>query len=299
MARFYAGDRDAPFPSRDGLDRSGGWQPGQPGLRKNDYTSLQVRELAGLVRYPLIAASAAALSGAESIRLWHDQLLYKPPGTGADPSAGNVGWHTDRQYWLTCTSSQMLTAWVPFHDVDGETGTIAFLDGSHRWDANGLDFFDHDLDRLEDRLRAQGLSAARRPAVLKRGQVSFHQAGTVHGSGPNRSSGPRRSLAIHLQAADNHYQLHTFPDGTVAQHYNDTLVRSTASVAGPIPDYTDPRVCPVLWSDPAVSGTFSDSAERVLRRRFAMTSAHAGCSRPGVVRCASLATWCTCTSPVR
>ena len=49
-------------------------------MRKNDYTTLRVRELAELARYPLIAACAARLSGAACLRLWHDQLLYKPTG---------------------------------------------------------------------------------------------------------------------------------------------------------------------------------------------------------------------------
>jgi hypothetical protein len=36
-----------------------------------------VDELAALVTYPPIGACAAVLSGASSIRLWHDPLLYK------------------------------------------------------------------------------------------------------------------------------------------------------------------------------------------------------------------------------
>jgi hypothetical protein len=245
MSRFYAGDHDAPFPSTDGVDRSGGWQPGQPGLRKNDYVSLRVRELAALVHYPLIGATAAALTGSSAIRLWHDQLLYKPHDAEGDTA--NVGWHTDRQYWLSCTSPRMLTAWVPFHDVDEATGTISFLDGSHRWTVSGLDFFDRSLDQLEKRLRLRSHHIRRHPAVLKRGQVSFHDASTVHGSGQNRSGRPRRSLAIHLQPGDNCYRRHILPDGTAAEHFNDTLVRGTTSTRGTAPDYTDPNVCPLLW----------------------------------------------------
>lgn len=129
MERFYADDRDAPFPGRTKYDDYD-WQPGQEGLRKNDYASLQVDELRALSTLSIIGAIAARLAGEEPIRLWHDQLLYKPteqPGTRS-----NVGWHTDRQYWTTCTSEAMLTAWVPFHDCDEETGTITFVDGSNR-----------------------------------------------------------------------------------------------------------------------------------------------------------------------
>ena len=193
------------------------------------------------MRFPLLTATAARLAGSESIRLWHDQLLYKPvdaPGTTA-----NVGWHTDRQYWLTCSSVEMLTAWVGFHDVDEVGGSVSVLDGTHLWDMSGLDFYDQNLEHLERELRRSGRVFDRRPMTVRRGQVSFHDCRTVHGSGPNYSSAPRRSLAIHLQPADNRWQAIGLPDGTLAEHANDRFVRRVAGV----PDYTDPRLCPVLW----------------------------------------------------
>lgn len=237
MRRFYAGDHDAPFPGRTRFDDYD-WTPGHgAGLRKNDYARMQVRELDALVRHPAIAAVAARLSGSATIRLWHDQLLYKPPS--AD-SSGNVGWHTDRQYWATCTSEEMLTAWVPFHDCDETTGSVTFLAGSHRWPRVDLDFFDQDLGRLER--EARDLEVRPVVARLPRGCVSFHHCRTVHGSGPNRSAAPRRSMAIHLQPGDNRYRAVSDAAGEPAYHRNDDLVRRVDGV----PDYADPRVCPVL-----------------------------------------------------
>jgi ectoine hydroxylase-related dioxygenase (phytanoyl-CoA dioxygenase family) len=227
MARYYAGDLDTP---------DDGWaSPPAEGLRKHDYASLHVRELARLVAQPVVAATAARLAGADSIRLWHDQLLYKPvdtPGTAA-----NVGWHTDRQYWQSCTSEEMLTAWVGFHDVDETGGSVSFVDGSHRWDVSGLDFFSQDLAALEAEIARQGHTLDIRHTRMRRGQVSFHHCRTVHGSGPNHGTGPRRSLAIHLQPGDNRHR-----PGT-AGHGNDRLVRLRDGV----PDYADPEVCPQLW----------------------------------------------------
>ena len=40
-----------------------------------------------------------------------------------------------------------------------------------------------------------GQEAVQVPAVLRRGQVSFHHNRAIHGSGPNRSARPRRSMA--------------------------------------------------------------------------------------------------------
>ena len=135
----------------------------------------------------MIGAVAARLAGTPLVRLWHDQPLYKPidARTGRPTPAGT----RDRQYWRSCTSDRMLTAWVPFHDVDEATGPLTFLDGSHRWSttSSGLDFFNHDLDGPERRLRENGHDVRKRVATLRRGQVSFHHCRTVHGSGPNRA----------------------------------------------------------------------------------------------------------------
>jgi ectoine hydroxylase-related dioxygenase (phytanoyl-CoA dioxygenase family) len=229
MARFYAGDLDRELPVR-------GWTPEDGDvLRKNDYSSLRVDELGDLVRSPAIGATAALLSGADSIRLWHDQLLYKPADAGDAPT--KVGWHTDRQYWQTCSSERMLTAWVGFQDVDETNGAVSFLDGSHRWDVTGLNFFSQDLDGLQAEVRRQGFPWTPRPSRMRRGQVSFHHCRTVHGSGPNNSSQPRRSMAIHLQPGDNHWV------DRDARHPDDDLVRLVDGV----PDYTDPAICPQLY----------------------------------------------------
>ena len=242
MQRFYAGEVDRPFPGRTRFD-SFDWTP-QDGevLRKNDYASRMVDELATLATHPGIAAFAACLAGADGIRLWHDQLLFKPPTPRHDQSvtAGNVGWHTDRQYWRTCSSSEMLTCWVPFHDCNAAMGGVSFLPGSHREAVTErLDFFDQDLSTLD--------SADAVVPELKRGDVTFHHCRTVHGSGPNLSDAPRRSMAIHLQPADNTWTRGLDEAGEPAYHRNDELVRTV----GGQPDYADPRLCPLLWDGSA------------------------------------------------
>ncbi|MBU3866510.1 phytanoyl-CoA dioxygenase family protein [Streptomyces sp. 4503] len=241
MRRHYAGDVDRRVDGDENGENSG-WRPEDGDvLRKNDYASLRVSELAHLVRQSVIAACAARLAGAPEIRLWHDQLLYKPSGSDR---LGNVGWHTDRRYWRCCSSQDMLTAWVPFHDVTEAHGPVMFAAGSHRWNETAdLNFFDQDLTTLERHAAEHDLRIV--SATLARGQVSFHHCKTVHGSGPNHSGEPRRSIAIHLQPGDNHHVTAHNPDGTVATHRNDNL---TAAQGNGTPDYADPVVCPRLWS---------------------------------------------------
>lgn len=242
--RFYAGHVDHPPLGTTRYD-SYNWTPdrGLDVLRKNDMAHARVDALAAVARSAIIGAVAARLSGSDEIRLWHDQLLYKP--SAAPGTSGNVGWHTDLQYWGTCSSREMLTAWVPFEGCDEELGTITFLEGSHRWDAQQLDFFDGDLDAQEQRLADAGLTVRKIPAVLERGQVSFHHCRLVHGSGANVSGRPRRSMAVHLQTGDNHWVQRRREDGTLEDHANDDLVRTLDEH----PDYADPRVCPRLWPE--------------------------------------------------
>ncbi|MEV6108771.1 phytanoyl-CoA dioxygenase family protein [Streptomyces sp. NPDC051940] len=240
MRRHYAGDVDHELPGDPERD-AWGWRPADGDvLRKNDYASLRVDELARLVRQTFISAAAARLAGAEEIRLWHDQLLYKPDGSARQ---GNVGWHTDRQYWRCCSSEEMLTAWVPFHDVTDSHGPLMFAAGSHRWnERTDLSFFDPDLTTIERYATEHELRIVTVP--LARGQISFHHCRTLHGSGPNHSGEARRSIAVHLQPGDNRRVAAANADGTLARHTNDRLAAARPDGA---PDYSDPAVCPRLW----------------------------------------------------
>lgn len=236
--RYYTGDVD---PGPDIPPASLPTAPPAPGLRKHDYASLRNREIGALRSLPVIGAVAARLLGVDLVRLWHDQLLYKPP-SGPD-APGNVGWHTDRSYWRSCTSENMVTAWVPFTDVDDDMGPLTMLDGSNRWHESASPeharFFVQDLEAQEAELgqRLTGRKLAKVPVPLRRGQVSFHHCLTFHGSGPNRTDRPRQSLAVHMQPDGNRWS-------GESHHWNNELVRRTADGE---PDYTDPAYCPVLW----------------------------------------------------
>lgn len=243
--RYYAGERDTILPLAGGyLD----WREEHGNvLRLNDYSSLQNEEIGRLVRYPLLGAIAARLTRARGVRLFHDQLISKPPGV---PDRGTtVGWHVDRDYWHTCSSRAMVTAWIPLQDCSEEMGPLAVIDGSHKWQLSQhmRTFNDRDLDALE-RTFPPGVEVRRVPLVLKRGQVSFHDGSTIHGSLENRSGLDRVALTVHIQGADNRYAPAVGPDGRPALHINDLLCRRGDDG---MPDYTDPEVCPLLWTEEA------------------------------------------------
>jgi len=239
--RFYAGEVIDPGNEALGRYRPTGVVP--EGLRKNDYASFFCPELAALTRQPILGAIAALLTGSPIIRLWHDQLLYKP--TDRPEQLARVGWHTDRQYWLCCSSDAMLTAWIPFHDCDEEMGSIAFVEGSQHWteQSKGLNFFSHDLEAIEQGFASGGRPVVKTTMTFRKGQVSFHNCRTIHGSGPNQRSDPRRAIAVHLQDEANRYRDYLREDGQLARHANNALCRQEDGV----PDYTDPTICPVLY----------------------------------------------------
>jgi len=240
--RHWAGERDWPLPITSGYSD---WKPEDgDGIRNSEYTALQNREIRALVEFPIIGAIAARLAGSSVIRLWDDQLVSKPPTFG--PGGPVVGWHTDRAYWMTCTSDAMLTAWIPLQDTSVEMGPVIYIDGSHRWPGTDdmRSFNSQDLTAIENRFG--GTSTNKRVIPLKQGEVSFHHSRTIHGSDVNRGDRPRLSIALHMQDESNRYRSFRNHEGVVWRITNDDLARKDSHGT---PDYTDPAVFPVLWSD--------------------------------------------------
>jgi ectoine hydroxylase-related dioxygenase (phytanoyl-CoA dioxygenase family) len=67
-----------------------------------------------LITNPVIAGMAAQLSGANELRVWHDQIQYKPQAQG-----GRLHWHQDSPAWPTLQPKDaQITAWVALDDAD-------------------------------------------------------------------------------------------------------------------------------------------------------------------------------------
>ncbi|GGD73610.1 phytanoyl-CoA dioxygenase family protein [Paenibacillus nasutitermitis] len=195
---------------------AGYWKPEDGnGLRKTDNSHWADPVLRGLATDPLIGQIAALLMKADSIRLWHDQLLYKPgrPRVGQRNSA-NVGWHQDYSYWRAAAEPSLITAWVAFDDVDLSNGCMQVVPRSSKWGlVNVNDFFEQDLTKQEKQIHLpEGEKFRTVPLIMKAGQVSFHHALTIHGSGPNTTDMPRRSLAVHLMTGETRYKAGTKGD---------------------------------------------------------------------------------------
>ncbi len=242
---FYCGEKDATLPVATGYSN---WQPEDGDIvRNNEFVSLQKQELRQLALQPIIGAIAAKLARTKEIRVLDDQLVYKPAFKASRKISTTVGWHSDRAYWGTCSSDNLLTAWIPFHDCDEARGPLVVLDKSHRW--SGLQHMRHfnnsDLGKLTDKFQAEGKKVVKVPMTLKKGQVSFHHCWTIHGSYPNRSQQHRLALAVHLQDQHNCYRPCFDFQGREIHIFDEQLCRRLPNGN---PDFSDSNVFPVVWS---------------------------------------------------
>jgi len=134
------------------------------------------------------ASVAAELLGVPSVRLYHDQALFKPPGSDRTP------WHQDRYYWPLDTD-RSVTMWLPLVDVDEEMGPMIFASGSHRSEGLGDLIISGETDRrLSTIIQERGWPVWSEP--LRAGDATFHAGGTLHSAGANRSDRVREVLTI-------------------------------------------------------------------------------------------------------
>ncbi len=145
-----------------------------------------------LVKNPKIAEIAAAITQAKELRLWHDQIQYKPAEKG-----GVNMWHQDNPLWPPLSAAHQITAWVALDDVDQENGCMGMVPGSHLWDdcqpyLATLDTYDDLPEEWE------GHKIEQRLCPVKKGHVHFHHGLTWHASNFNHSGRPRRAIALHF-----------------------------------------------------------------------------------------------------
>jgi ectoine hydroxylase-related dioxygenase (phytanoyl-CoA dioxygenase family) len=146
------------------------------------------------VRSTRLARIAAELLQVRSVRLYHDQALYKEAGGGITP------WHRDQYYWPLSTD-RTVTAWIPLQDTPEEMGPLTFAAGSHRTsDGRELLISDESEQAFADFVARSGYSVDDTAYAL--GDVSFHAGWTVHRAGTNTTPIPRRVMTIIYMDAD-------------------------------------------------------------------------------------------------
>ncbi len=206
--RLWAGDFDNDIPSQYGINLI---DPGSPDVRQQCNGFWQMNDVRQAVTAPLIGAIGSRFMATDQVRLWHDQVVYKPGlgPNGMHQTAGNIGWHQDYGHWQCSNTANMCTAWIALQDITMEMGPMFMILGSHKWGLleGSNTFGQKDLDGLQKRFSAQTESDWQPvPCLMKAGQVSFHHALTLHGSGPNVSDEPRMCVISHMMPEGTAYR---------------------------------------------------------------------------------------------
>jgi ectoine hydroxylase-related dioxygenase (phytanoyl-CoA dioxygenase family) len=150
------------------------------------------------------AAIAAELTKSTSIRLYHDHVLVKEPGTKQ-----RTPWHQDQPYY-NVEGSQNASMWFPVDPVD-RSATLELIAGTHRgpwymprtfldtqakWFPEGslIESPDFAADEVQ-RWRVLGWA-------LEPGDAVFFNMLTVHGSGGVLGPNRRRVLSVRFLGDD-------------------------------------------------------------------------------------------------
>ena len=150
-----------------------------------------------LVYNPKVVAAVQQATGATGLRLWHDQIQYKPAETG-----GVNAWHQDNPYWAPIASADtQITAWLALDDVDDDNGCMSMVPGSSQW-GNAIEFLHtiKDFHAMPQTWQGHELHVVRTP--VRAGSLHLHHPYTWHGSHANRSGRPRRAIALHYMTSD-------------------------------------------------------------------------------------------------
>ncbi|WP_274361981.1 phytanoyl-CoA dioxygenase family protein [Paenibacillus thermotolerans] len=155
-------------------------------------------------QHPVICEEISQLSKTDTLRIWHDQVQYKPPVSG-----GPTGWHQDHPLWPIIQPADLVSAWVALDDAVIENGCMWMVPGSHKW-GNQQRYLSWDADfkpiHKQPELLPDDAAVEAVPFEIKKGQVGYHHCLTWHGSPHNRSQLKRRAIAVHYMPGHTRYE---------------------------------------------------------------------------------------------
>jgi ectoine hydroxylase-related dioxygenase (phytanoyl-CoA dioxygenase family) len=144
--------------------------------------------------HPKVTIPVSQLLETPKVRMWHDQVFYKPPR-----HPGVVAWHQDYSYWTRATPPRHLTCWIGLDDSTLESGCVHFIPGSHKWELLPKLSLLSDMDAVKEILTPEQRELFRpEPMILRAGECSFHDCFTIHGSYGNRADHPRRAVVLNF-----------------------------------------------------------------------------------------------------
>ena len=143
------------------------------------------------------AQSIAEQLCGEGMTIDFDQLLAKSPGR-ADAV---FHWHQDQAYWIDTDDRRTATCWLAVDDSTLENGCMQFLPGSHREPVRPHRPLHGDRSASHTLVTDLRPEDVMRPVEIRRGDITVHNEGVLHGSGGNTSRDSyRRAYIVALRS---------------------------------------------------------------------------------------------------
>ncbi len=149
--------------------------------------------------YERRAASIAEQLCGPGMVIDYDQLLAKRPFK----EDAVFHWHQDMAYWPATPDTRTATCWLAIDDSTLENGCMRFVPGSHlaplrthrplKNDRGESHTLLTDVDPERDPIRS---------VPVRRGDITVHNEGVLHGSGGNRTAGWRRAYVVAFRSRE-------------------------------------------------------------------------------------------------
>ena len=161
------------------------------------------------IHHPLIAGTARSLLGTPEVRLWHDQVISKPPHDN-----GHFAFHHDFFFW-PLSPPNIVSCWLALDDATVESGCMHVMPKSHKDERFSI-AARAAADAAAAKAREEGREplpdqwAERReldithgiPVELKAGECMFHHCLNFHGTPANVTERQRRAFVMIFMAQD-------------------------------------------------------------------------------------------------
>ncbi len=160
-----------------------------------------------LLHHPVISGVACALLNTPRVRLWHDQIISKPPGDN-----GHFRFHQDFYLW-PLREPRIVTCWLALDDATPDNGCMHVVPGSHKDPRFGLESYaaelaaraaaeaeGREIEESERQKMAYEPAEIGKPVELKAGECMFHHCLNFHATPANVTSRQRRAHVMIFMA---------------------------------------------------------------------------------------------------
>ena len=201
-----------------------------------------------LLHHPIISGIACALLGVKRVRLWHDQIISKPPKDN-----GKFNFHQDFYFW-PLDHPQIVTCWLALDDATIDSGCMHVIPRSHIDEKFGPIARAEGAYKTERELISQKDIDFGTPVELMAGECMFHHCLNFHATPPNITNQQRRAHIMIFMAEGTKVNL--------SQSANHILVsRFEVDDGQELIGSRFPLSEPEIWDDWRVEKAFANKHE--------------------------------------